>query len=287
MRKSRRKRRTRRGSGKKGKKGKKTSDEWGNIDLVESRGTSPSTNEGSFKKNITPLEAGLTRDINDEGDLSPSDFERNPRGFYAIGDEITGRKSGLAIALEKQRRESPRVARMARNQAEGVEIREKQRARRGLKFSERVFPQSAASVVRDRASAGSTIGGKLAEDLGFKSIGPYLLDHDQKEKEWVKAKSPTFLEGRDQLAVAAAERAAAAVNDPKVAAAAEEAANDFVATLGKAPPMGGRRSRKRRRRRRRTRKKRAGFGPITTGGWIHHNLLLPSQHLGQLGMWFA
>ena len=81
--------------------------------------------------------------------------------------------------------------------------------------------------------------------------------------------------------------AAAAAKDPEVRKAANVAADEWDdEDLMFGLDMGGGR-RKRRRRRRRTRKKRAGYGPIATGGWIPHNLLLPSQHLGSLGMWWT
>lgn len=88
----------------------------------------------------------------------------------------------------------------------------------------------------------------------------------------------------------AREAAAAAAKDPKVRKFASRAADEWDASddedlMFRFEQGGGRR--KRRRKRRRTRKKKAGYGPITTGGWIHHNLLLPSQHLGSLGMWWT
>ena len=104
----------------------------------------------------------------------------------------------------------------------------------------------------------------------------------RKQKQWETAQEYD----KEDLAREAAHAAAAAVRDKKVVDAANDAANAAAAETMFELEMGGGR-RKRRRKRRRTRKKRAGYGPITTGGWIHHNLLLPSQHLGSLGMWWT
>ena len=137
---------------------------------------------------------------------------------------------------------------------------------------------------------------------GFAPISPVLN---------LSAAAIGFTEERDAAAamIDAERSAAAATKDKKVLAAADKAAAEFeeeeaeiAAASAKAdaegvnpddwpatggvsplPPAGGRRSRKRRR----TRKKRGGYGPITTGSWISHNLLLPSQHLGSLGMWWT
>jgi len=104
-----------------------------------------------------------------------------------------------------------------------------------------------------------------------------------KQKQWEKAAEYD----KEELA---REAAAAAAKDKKVREAARWAADEWDVSddedLMFGLDMGGGR-RKRRRRRRRTRKKRAGYGPIATGGWIPHNLLLPSQHLGSLGMWWT
>ena len=100
----------------------------------------------------------------------------------------------------------------------------------------------------------------------------------RKQRQWETAQEYD----KEDLAREVAHAAAAAVRDKKVVDAANAAAAETMFDL----EMGGGR-RKRRRRRRRTRKKRAGYGPIATGGWIPHNLLLPSQHLGSLGMWWT
>jgi len=162
-------------------------------------------------------------------------------------------------------------------------------------------PQTRLTLEREKHSAVSPF---LTSGLGAGSVSPppgsraYGNQKNEEEKEeefkeaW-KAQRRREMEFRyDKEDLEKAEKAAAAAaKDPKVGAAANAAADEWDDVFDDKEFLfdyeqgGGRR--KRRRRRRRTRKKKAGYGPITTGGWIPHNLLLPSQHLGSLSMWWV
>ena len=160
--------------------------------------------------------------------------------------------------------------------------------RRSLEIMKRDHPRVRSPVQGLADGLGSGLGDEFGR--GRKTVTPPPPDAKWIERE--KGEAAYVQSMRDQKQWEkrqkynkeglAREAAAAAARDPKVIDAANEAAAETMFKL----EMGGGR-RKRRRKRRRTLKKRAGYGPITTGGWIHHNLLLPSQHLGSLGMWWT
>jgi len=158
-------------------------------------------------------------------------------------------------------------------------------------------PQTRTSLEKMKRDASPVFFG-LADGVRTVSPVPPAAEGERRDREEAEADYRQMMKAQRQWEKAAeydkeeAARAAAAAaaRDPKVREAARWAADEWDASddedLMFGLDMGGGR-RKRRRRRRRTRKKRAGYGPIATGGWIPHNLLLPSQHLGSLGMWWT
>ena len=290
-----------------------------NIGLVESEGEFPDTTNGelsvekTIEEQIPPLE-DMGRIINSDENSDMSDEGAQNNDYYfapnmeAVGDETFEELS----KSEKLRREIADMNDVAsgRDARRAKRDRQRDKARRTalaamvrpvspwLREIEMGDPQTRASLEAEgdewwKRGLADRLGGKEGRTAVTPPPPGSWGDDNEEEKEkefkesWKAQKQRETARRYDEEDLKRAEKAAAAAaNDPKVGAAANAAADEWDdANIFEFEQGGGRR--KRRRRRRRTRKKKAGYGPITTGGWIPHNLLLPSQHLGSLGMWWT
>jgi hypothetical protein len=277
---------------------------------VESEGNFPDTTNGELSVEI---EGQQPRD--DGGGGPPVQFTaraRNDapkntyyysRGFKALGDPSP---SGLARTLAAAPEAEKAAAEWAARTATAWDGR-RARGRAGNGPRRRLGLGSSAqdgeirqSLVADAAAGKGRVTPGNAAAHGFDAISPVLnlsaaaigfTEERDAAAAMIDAERSVARAIKDKKVLAAADKAAAEFEEEEIAAASAKAdaegvnPEEFTATGGVSPlpPAGGRRSRKRRR----TRKKRGGYGPITTGGWFPHNLLLPSQHLGSLGMWWT